>query len=248
MTATSRAGGRKRSSVRRWIPPQHGVWAMLLLPYLAGLQFGAVWLHVPLLVVWLAGWLASYYALLALKTLRVRAVWRQVAVYGAVSAVAALPLFVVRPELLWFSPVFAVLLVVNAVSTLVGQERATGNGLASVSMASLMAMIAPSTAGLDWTLGISVAIACWLYLAGTVFYVKTMIRERGSTLHYAFSVAFHVIALVGAIVLNLWLALPFGWFLVRAMALPRRRLKVPVVGAIEVAGSAVLLGFLLALF
>ena len=60
--------------MRAWIPPQHGVWAMLLLPYLAGLQYGTTWLDAPLLVVWLAGWLASYYALLAVKTRR----WRKV--------------------------------------------------------------------------------------------------------------------------------------------------------------------------
>ncbi|WP_291379126.1 YwiC-like family protein [Demequina sp.] len=248
MTTASRTGARKGSIRRRWVPPQHGVWAMLLLPYLAGLQYGFVWLHVPLLVVWIAGWLASYYALLALKTLRVRAVWRQVLVYGTVSGVAAIPLFVSRPQLLWFSPVFAVLLAMNAVSTRAGQERATGNGLVSVTMAALMAMIAPATAGLDWTLSIPVAVACWLYLAGTVFYVKTMIRERGSTLHYAFSVAFHVGAVAGAIAVSPWLALPFTLFLVRAALLPRWRLKVPVVGAIEVVHSVLLLGFLLALF
>ncbi len=221
---------------------------MLLLPYLAGAQFGFTWLHVSLLVVWLAGWLASYYALLAVKTLRLRRYWRQVLAYGVVSAVAALPLFVLRPGLLWFAPLFAVLLAVNAVAVRVGQERASVNGIASVTMASLMAMIAPATAGLDWSIGIPVAIACWLYLAGTVFYVKNMIRERGSRAHYVISVAFHVGALVGAVAVSPWLALPFAWFLARAALLPRWHLKVPVVGAIEVANSLLLLGFLVALF
>jgi len=127
---------------------------MLLLPYLAGLQFGLNWLHVPLLVTWLSGWLASYYALLAVKTLRPGRYWPQVLTYGSVSAVAALPVFVLRPALLWFAPVFAVLLAVNAVASRVGQERASVNGIASVTMAALMAMIAPATAGLDWRLGI----------------------------------------------------------------------------------------------
>lgn len=221
---------------------------MLLLPFLAGVQFGFAWLHVALLVVWLAGWLASYYALLAVKTLRPRRYWRQVLAYGVVSAVAALPLFALRPGLLWFAPVFAVLLAVNAVAARVGQERASVNGLASVTMASLMAIIAPATAQLDWTIGIPVAIACWLYLAGTVFYVKNMIRERGSRAHYAISIAFHVGALAGAVAVSPWLALPFMWFLARSAVLPRQQLKVPVVGAIEVVNSLLLLGFLIALF
>lgn len=234
-----------RSPLRAWIPPQHGVWAMLLLPYLAGLQYGQNWLHVPLLVVWLAGWLASYYALLGVKTWSLRRHWRQVLAYGAVSGAAALPLFVMRPSLLWFAPAFAVLLVVNAISTRVGQERSSGNGIASVTMAALMAMIAPATAGLDWRQGIGTAVATWLYLAGSVFYVKTMIRERGSRVHRIVSVGYHMGALAGAVAVDPWLALPFAWYLVRAAVLPGKRLKVAVVGAIEVVNSLVLLAFLL---
>lgn len=244
MTSASPRGAHGRRW-RAWIPPQHGVWAMLLLPYLAGLQFGLSWLHVPLLVTWLSGWLASYYALLAVKTLRPRRYWRQVLAYGTVSAVAAVPLLVLRPALLWFAPAFAVLLAANAVAARVGQERASVNGIASVTMASLMAAIAPATAGLGWALGLPVAIAAWLYLAGSVFYVKTMIRERGSRAHYAVSIAFHAGALAASVAVSPWLALPFAWFLARAAVLPRFTLKVPVVGAIEVANSLLLLGFLI---
>ncbi len=239
------APGARSRQWRKWIPPQHGVWAMLLLPYLAGLQFGLSWLHVPLLVMWLSGWLASYYALLTVKTLRLRRYWRQVLAYAVVSAAAALPLFALRPGLLWFAPVFAALLGVNAFAARVGQERASANGIASVTMASLMAMIAPATAGLDWTLGIPVAIAAWLYLAGTVFYVKNMIRERGSRAHYVVSVAFHVGALAACLAVNPLLIVPFAWFLVRAAVLPRFTLKIPVVGAIEVLNTLLLLGFLI---
>lgn len=217
---------------------------MLLLPYLAGLQYGQHWLQVPLLVTWLAGWLASYYALLAVKTLRVKAVWRQTLAYAVVAGVAAVPLFALRPGLLLWSPVFAVLLVVNVVSTRVGQERSTGNGLASVTMASLMAMIAPATAGVDWQVGIPAAIATWLYLAGTVVYVKTMVRERDSRVHYLVSVAFHVGALAASVAVDPWLALPFAYFAARAGVLPRFRIKVVVVGALEVANALVLLAFL----
>ncbi len=246
VAAAPKNGVRKRQS-RKWIPPQHGVWAMLLLPYLAGLQFGLSWLHVPLLFVWLSGWLASYYALLAVKTLKLHRYWMQVLVFGIVSAVAAVPLFVTRPGLLWFSPIFAVLLAFNTIATRVGQERASANGIASVTMASLMAMIAPATAGLDWKLGIPVAIAAWLYLAGTVFYVKNMIRERKSRAHYIASVAFHVGAVAASVAVSPWLAIPFAWFLVRAIVMPRFTLKVLVIGLIEIANSVLLLGFLYAL-
>ena len=218
---------------------------MLLLPYLAGLQFGLSWLHAPLLVTWLAGWLASYYALLAVKTLRPSKYWRQVLVYGIVAGVAAVPLFVLRPGLLWFAPFFAVLLAINVVFSRMGQERASGNGIASVTMAALMAMIAPATAGLDWRLGLGAALITWLYLTGSVLYVKTMIREFGSRLHRIVSIAFHVGALVAVVAVDPWFAVPFAWFLLRAALLPRRRIKVAVVGAIEVVNAVAILAFLL---
>ena len=217
---------------------------MLLLPYLAGVAHGFTWLHVPLLVTWLTGWLASYYALLSVKTLRLRKHLPQIVVYGTVCLVAAIPLFALQPALLRFSPVFAVLLAANAVAARIGQERATGNGIASVTMAALMAIIAPLTAGLGFSTGVGDALATWLYLAGSVFYVKTMIRERGSRVHHAASVAFHVGALAACAGVSPWLLAPFAWFLVRAIVLPRFAMRVPIVGAIEVVNSLVLLAFL----
>ncbi|SCL15329.1 YwiC-like family protein [Micromonospora inyonensis] len=47
----------RRRTARKYIPPQHGAWAMLLVPWLAGvLVAGFRWLHLPLLVAWLAGY------------------------------------------------------------------------------------------------------------------------------------------------------------------------------------------------
>ncbi len=228
------------------MPPQHGVWAMLLLPYLSGLQYGQSWLQVPLLIMWLSGWLFTHHALLGVKTLRFGRYRRQIGVYALLSAAGAVPVFVARPGLLAFAPAFAVLFAVNVVAARMGQDRATGNGIASVTMASLMAMIAPASAGEDWTVGIGAAVITWLYLAGTVLYVKTMIRERGSRLHYAISVAGHGVALVASVLVSPWFAIPFTWFLARAIALPRHHLKVAVVGILEVVNAVMLLGVTIA--
>ncbi|WP_030747422.1 hypothetical protein [Streptomyces griseus] len=54
-------------------------------------------------------------------------------------------------------------------------------------------------------------------------------------------------ALVAAALLNPWLAVPFACYLARAAVLPGRGLKVPVVGAVEVGCSVLLLGFLVVL-
>jgi hypothetical protein len=52
---TASSGPRPRR-LRQFVPPQHGAWAMLLLPYVAAVAItGLRWPHVPLLGAWLAG-------------------------------------------------------------------------------------------------------------------------------------------------------------------------------------------------
>ncbi|MCY0948437.1 hypothetical protein [Streptomyces sp. H27-S2] len=62
------------------------------------------------------------------------------------------------------------------------------------------------------------ALACLLYFAGTVPYVKTMIRERNSRAYHRGSAAYHAVALAVAACLSPWLALPFAAYLARAAA------------------------------
>ncbi|MFD3697393.1 hypothetical protein ACFWUZ_14765 [Streptomyces sp. NPDC058646] len=78
--------------------------------------------------------------------------------------------------------------------------------------------------------------------------MKTMIRERNSRAYRRGSVAYHAVALAVAACLSPWLAIPFSAYLARAAALPGRGLRVPVVGAIEVAASLALLVTLLLVF
>lgn len=207
---------------------------MLLLPYLAGLRFGLDWWQVPLLVGWLTGWLASHHFLVWVKTGRWSRVQAQVLTFGAASAAMLVPLAIARPAVMWFAPLFAALVGVNVWLTRIGQERSTANGIASVTMASQMALIVPLTAGVDWRPAIPLAIITWVYLVGTVLYVKSMIREHGSRPHYWVSVTYHAAILVGCAWWNPWLAIPFSLLLLRATVLPRRgRMKAPVIGAVE---------------
>jgi hypothetical protein len=78
---------------------------MLLLPYLAALIVaGWSWLHLPLLVAWLAGYLASFFALQAVKTGRVDRVRTQLFVYAGVALPLAAVVIVLRPAVLWYAP------------------------------------------------------------------------------------------------------------------------------------------------
>jgi hypothetical protein len=87
--------------------------------------------------------------------------------------------------------------------------------------------------------------ALLLYFIGSLLYVKTMIRQRGGAGYLRASIGFHIAALAVAGWLAPALLLPFGWFAVRAVLLPRRHPTIRQVGLLELVGSLLLAGVLL---
>lgn len=215
---------------------------MLVVPWLAGvLAVGFRWPHLPLLGAWLTGYLFSYYALQALKTRRPRRFTRQLLVHGLPTVLLGGLVLAVRPQLLWFAPAYAVLLAVNAVHARSRRERAPANDLASVLQSSLMLLVAAAVAGVPPGDVLPAFLAVLGYFTGTVFHVKTMIRERGNPVYRRLSVAYHAVVLPPA----LWWHPAFGAFfaltLVRAWLLPGRDLRPVQVGVLEIVLSALLL-------
>ncbi|HLU45226.1 MAG TPA: YwiC-like family protein [Natronosporangium sp.] len=234
-----------RRTMRAFLPPQHGAWAMLVVPYLVGgLLAGWSWVSAPLLVAWIAGYLLSYYAFQAVKTRRPGR-WRaQLTLYGAITVPLVTLVVAARPAVLWYAPAYALLLLVNAGYAARRQERALLNDLASVLLSCLMVGVAATVAGMDplaptWPI-VGAFLACTGYFAGTAFYVKTMIRERGERRWRWWSVGYHAGALAGAVWLGPTLAVLFTWFLIRAWWLPRKALVPKQVGMIEIGNSLLL--------
>ncbi|MEU7021966.1 YwiC-like family protein [Streptomyces sp. NPDC046203] len=242
--------------VRRWLPNQHGAWAMLAVPFLAGVLIGGpAWIDLPLFAAWLAAYIAAFHAQQWLRLRRLsrnpRAAGRHVRpglVFGAVTAVLGVPLAVAEPWLLLAAAAMAPFLAVNAWHARTNRERDLLNGIAAVVPACGMLLVTLRLGGGTLADGLAPATACLLYFAGTVPYVKTMIRERDSLAHRRGSVAYHALALIAATLLSPWLAVPFALYLARAAVLPGHRLTPPVVGAVELGCSLVLLGFLVGLY
>ncbi|MDG4859846.1 YwiC-like family protein [Streptomyces sp. T-3] len=247
-------------SRNRWLPNQHGAWAMLAVPFAIGVFLGGPrWIHLPLLAAWLLGYIAAFHAQQWLRLRRVsrnpkapRRHVRPALVFGAAFAVCGLPLASLHPWLVVAAACAAPFVAANTYYAWRNNERALLNGLLAVVPACGMLLVAlrlgeGEWAG-TWAAGWRPAFACLLYFGGTVPYVKTMIREKGSRAYYGGSVAYHAAALVAAAWLTPWLALPFAAYLVRAVVLPGRGLKIAVVGAVEVLGSMALLVASLLLF
>jgi hypothetical protein len=167
---------------------------MLVVPWIAGvLTAGFRWPHLALLGAWLAGYLLSYYVMQAVKTRRPQRFRTQLLVYGVPTVLLGAAVLVLRPQLLWFAPVYAVLLAINAVYAWRRKERALATDLVSVLQSSVMVLVAGVVSGVpvtDMGEAFVVVLSC---LTGTVFYVKTMIRERDSLMYRRVSVAYHLV-------------------------------------------------------
>jgi hypothetical protein len=230
------AGRRRPGALHRYLPPQHGAWALLLVPFVVGVACTRpVLLHVPLLVAWLAGYLLSYYALLALKTGRPGKVAGPLRLYAGLSAPAAALVAGFAPRTWAFAPAFAALLAVNAVLARRRDDRALAGGLASVAQSCLMVPLAAVVAGGSARGAALPALVLFAYFAGSLLYVKTMIRNRGERGYLVASITFSAAATVGVALVAWPLGVLFALLTARAAWLPTRRLTPKQVGLLEMA-------------
>ncbi|MEV5412122.1 YwiC-like family protein [Thermopolyspora sp. NPDC052614] len=240
---TATPSGRRRRG--RWIPPQHGAWAMLLVPYLAGLlTTGFTWVQLPLLIAWLGGYLLSYFALLAVKTRRVSRFRPQLLTYGLVALATGTVVLAARPQLIAFAPLFIAVLAINGFFASRHDDRALINGLVSTAAASLILPVVAVVNGESPWQTAQTTLIIVLYFAGTVFFVKSCIRERGNRPLLTTSIAFHTLTLAAATWLAPPYALPFTCCLARAALLPRLAMSAKQIGMAEVAGSLLLLAMI----
>jgi hypothetical protein len=232
--------------MRRFLPPQHGAWAMLAVPYVAGvLVAGWSWPAAPLAGAWLTGYLLSYYVFQAAKSRRPGRYRAQITLYAVLAVPLTAVVVAARPAVLWYAPAFAVLLAFNAWYAWRRRERALLNDLASVVQSCLIVFVVATLARTAPADVAWVFAACLAYFTGTALFVKTMIRERDSVAYRRWSVAYHAAVLAAALVLVPWLgpalAVLAAWLLVRAWLLPGRPLAPKHVGLIEIANSVLLL-------
>ncbi len=179
-----------------WVPRQHGAWAMLALPLLVGaVHAGPRWWHLLLAAAWAVGYLAFHAAGLWLRAHGRSRYLPPVRAYGALGLLLGAAVVVTEPGVLVWAPLYAGLLAASLALSWNRADRSLTNGLVTVLATSVMTLVAQAPASPD-------PVAWWLagalaaYFAGSVLYVKTMIRERGNRAVYATSVSFHVVAAV----------------------------------------------------
>lgn len=207
-TTAARPKSRKRGS-RGWMPNQHGAWAMLVVPWLLGfahvVRHGGDTLSSLLLLVF---WMVGYFAFFATSQwLRSRFKPRYVPAvraYAVAAGVLGIVLLLLRPHWLSWAVVFAPLVGVSLWLAWRRQDRGLLSGATTVAAASLIPLVLGSDGLWPWTVApelVGITLVCFGYFFGTVLYVKTLIRERGSRGWVAASVVWHLACIAGALAL-----------------------------------------------
>jgi hypothetical protein len=213
---------------------------MLATPLVVGIAASEPrWVHVPLTLFWFVGYFAFFATGLWLKSRRKARYLPPVRTYGLASALLGALVLLPRPDLVVWAPLFVPPLAIGLAASATRHERALASGLATATGSCLMTLVAyDAGGGTDWT-------AAWLltgvlaaYFAGTVFYVKTLIRERGSERHYWLSVGFHALATLALIPVDGALVAVFSLLTVRAAVAPAFGLSPKRAGIGEIVATA----------
>jgi len=234
---------------------------MLVVPFLVGVALRVhdglplPWFVATLFAFWMLGYFTFNAASAWLKAhpARRRPFVKPSVTYAAASAVfGLLTLAGAGVRVLTWVPVYLVLLVPALALAANRRERATLGGALTTAAASLMTLVVrwpDGTALLAWTpaarSSAAAAALVFAYFFGTVFYVKTNIRERGNPRFYALSIAWHAAVTLAAAGLTAGGAASVGWVVLFAVATLRAavvpRLRPPWtplrIGLLEIALS-----------
>lgn len=194
---------------------------------------------------WLMGYFAFHATSVWLKSRRKPRDRPPMVAYASIAAVLGVITWLLGGvALAWWVVAFAPILLVALVLAAQRHERALVGGLLTVAAACLMVLVArfATPAGILAHLdepqvitALVLAAACYGYFSGTVFYVKSMIRERGHAGFLALSVGWHLLVLA----LATWAALAgiasWAWTVFFAV-MAARALVLPLVGPMRAHG------------
>lgn len=223
------------------IPREHGGWAMVSVPYIIGMAAAKpVLLHLPLFLAWLGLYMASYPFLQSLKKTSQRKTWLSWGIVYLLIAIAFLiPVLVFKPMMLWFAPVQLILIMVNVWHVLQKSERALLNDICAILLFCTGGAAAYMLGGGGFDPILAVVIGYnFLYFMGTVFFVKSVFRERKNRRWTVIAKLYHAVMLVLPIFFgNPWMCLPFLFPFIKTLLYSGKVMKPMKVGIIEIVGS-----------
>lgn len=230
------------------IPKQHGAWSMLILPFLlGGIVGGWTLAHIPFAIAWLFVYMGTFFLFQYIKQRKKsKELLHTVVTYLTIATVAAVPVFLSEWRLVWFVLAMMPFGLVNAYFAKIKDERNVWNDVSAVTSFCIggMASYYLGARVLDETM-MWMFVLPYLYFLGSIFFVKTMIREKKSLFYRNVSWGYH--SLLVAIFIAFGypvLALAYAPSLVRAVAFYGKKIPIMKIGIVEIANSVFVLGCL----
>jgi len=219
---------------------------MLLAPAITGgLLAGFGWQNWLLLLAWVTAYLAFVAVRGVIGGRHKPAYLTAAVVYGVVAVALIIVLLTWRWALAWWGIPLAVLLGGSMALIATGHERSAVNDACLIGASALMTAIsATCLQTVAWPTAWLVTAVMAGYFLGTIPYVKTMIRERGSTRWYIGSVAYHIVLVaLACLTLNGWLIAFSVLIAARAGVVPKvwPRAKPKYIGIAEVIGTVIIM-------
>lgn len=226
------------------IPREHGGWAMVSVPFFLGMFAGGPkWMHLPLFIGWVMFYLAAYPLRLALMRRKDRRYFvRWSLIYWVLGMVFLLPPLIAEPSLLWAGPVLVALFSVNGWYAYRRDERSFVNDLCAIFAFSVGGAAAYVVGAEKWgTMALWVAMLCILYFLGSVFFVKSVFRERKNTRWLNASKGYHLLLVIVLALLEPWFVPAYVFSAIRTFVWGGKTLQPLKVGIIEIVGSLLFL-------
>lgn len=227
---------KKRKRTQGWMPNQHGAWVMLIVPPIMGAIFASSWAALPLTLTWWAGYFTYFAITIWLKGRRRSKHLPPVLTYGGITAVAGIVTLLAQWQLVAWLPIFVPIIAIAIYEAVQRRERSLLSGWSTVVAASLMlpTVVSAATTGTPAAISADIWLAtAWFtaYFGGSIYYVKTLIRDFGDKKRFQQSLIFHGVVLVAAVALAIvkpdtWsVAVVAALLLARAYAIPRNAQK-----------------------
>lgn len=233
----------------KWmIPKQHGAWSMLILPFLlGGIVGGWTLAHIPFAIAWLFVYMGTFFLFQYIKQRKKsQELLRTVVTYLTIAIVAAIPVFLSEWRLVWFVLAMIPFGLINAYFAKIKDERNVWNDVSAVTSFCIggMASYYLGARILNGTIVWMFALP-YFYFLGSIFFVKTMIREKKSLFYRNVSWGYHFLLVAIFIVFGYpVLALAYVPSLVRAVAFYGKKIPIMKIGIVEIANSVFVLGCL----
>jgi len=230
------------------IPKQHGAWSMLILPFLlGGIVGGWTLAHIPFAIAWLFVYMGTFFLFQYIKQRKKsQELLRTVVTYLTIAIVAAIPVFLSEWRLVWFVLAMIPFGLTNAYFAKIKDERNVWNDVSAVTSFCIggMASYYLGARVLDGTI-VWMFVLPYLYFLGSIFFVKTMIREKKSLFYRNVSWGYHFLLVAIFIAFGYpVLALAYVPSFVRAVAFYGKKIPIMKIGIVEIANSVFVLGCL----